>query len=293
MKILLDTDIGSDIDDAVCLAYLLMQPECDLLGITTVSGESEQRARLASAICMAAGRDIVIVPGVENPLLVRPRQVHAQQAEKLENWPHRNNFPSQNPISFLAETILRHPGEVSLLTIGPLTNIALLFKVYPEVIPVLKELVMMCGAFFTSQAIPHQAEWNALLDPHAAAIVYQADLEMVRSIGLDVTRKVKLTGDQVREKFTHPVLQPVRDFASVWFKEQDCLTFHDPLAAVCLFAPDICEFIKGMVSVNTHLNEEPLGLTTFRQSAAHPKHQVAVHVAADRFFEEFFKVFGQ
>ena len=56
MKLLLDTDIGSDIDDAICLAYLLAKPECDLLGITTVSGEPEKRAMLASAICKAAGR---------------------------------------------------------------------------------------------------------------------------------------------------------------------------------------------------------------------------------------------
>ena len=60
-KVLLDTDIGSDIDDAVCLAYLLAQPECELLGITTVTGEAEKRARMASALCKVAGKSAVKV----------------------------------------------------------------------------------------------------------------------------------------------------------------------------------------------------------------------------------------
>ena len=60
-KVILDTDIGSDIDDAICLAYLLSQPECDLLGITTVSGEVRERAKLASALCKTAGREVSIL----------------------------------------------------------------------------------------------------------------------------------------------------------------------------------------------------------------------------------------
>jgi inosine-uridine nucleoside N-ribohydrolase len=73
-KILLDTDIGSDIDDAVALAYLLCKPQCDLLGITTVSGEPGRRAMMASAQCKLAGREIPIFPGTAEPLLIRSRQ---------------------------------------------------------------------------------------------------------------------------------------------------------------------------------------------------------------------------
>ena len=73
-KILLDTDIGSDIDDSLCLAYLLAQPECDLLGITTVSGEPEKRAMLADVICKHAGRAVPIYPGIENPILGQQMQ---------------------------------------------------------------------------------------------------------------------------------------------------------------------------------------------------------------------------
>ena len=156
-KILLDTDIGSDIDDAVALAYLLMQPEAELLGVTTVSGQSRLRAEMVDAICRVAGREVTIIPGVEDPLLVENRQPLAQQALKLDRWPHRSDFPAQKAADFLAEQILAHPGKVTLLTIGPLTNIALLFSLYPETIEALEQLVMMCGVFTDLPGNPWKA----------------------------------------------------------------------------------------------------------------------------------------
>ena len=83
IKILLDTDIGSDIDDAVCLAYLLAQSQCQLLGITTVSGESKKRGMLASVLCNVASKDIPIFPGAEEPLIGPQRQTQAQGARRL------------------------------------------------------------------------------------------------------------------------------------------------------------------------------------------------------------------
>jgi purine nucleosidase len=79
-KLILDTDIGGDIDDAVCLAYLLMHPQCDLLGITTVSGEPEKRAALASVLCQVAGKDIPIYPGLDLPIIGEQRQWAAEQS---------------------------------------------------------------------------------------------------------------------------------------------------------------------------------------------------------------------
>ncbi len=81
IKVILDTDIGSDIDDAVALAYLLAQPRCELVGVTTVTGESTKRAMMASALCRIAGKDMPIFPGVEKPLLVAQKQLKAPQAE--------------------------------------------------------------------------------------------------------------------------------------------------------------------------------------------------------------------
>ena len=143
--ILLDTDIGSDIDDAVALAYLLSQPRCDLLGITTVSGDSQARAALADVICQLAGRrDIPILAG-RGPVLVEgPGQDSVPQAEVLGRYPHRERFP-ETALEFLSRTIRSRPGEITLLTIGPLTNIGALFAYDPSLPPLLKRLVLMAG----------------------------------------------------------------------------------------------------------------------------------------------------
>ncbi len=291
-KVLLDTDIGSDIDDAVCLAYLLAQPQCELLGVSTVTGEPHRRAQMVSALCEVAGKNIPVVPGVEKPLLIPQRQPRAQQAVRLENWPHQKDFLEVPAIRFLAEKILAYPGEVTLLAIGPLTNVALLFAVYPETIQALKQLVLMCGVFTDSPENPWKAEWNAILDPHATQMVYQAAVPIHKSVGLDVTRRVRLPAQRVKESFIHPLLEPVVDFASVWFEEQDWLIFHDPLAAVSIFDPQVCTFSTGRVQVESDLSVENPGSTTFERMLEGGPHQVALGVDPERFFNAFFKPFG-
>lgn len=290
-KILLDTDIGSDIDDAVALAYLLMQPEAELLGITTVSGQSVLRAQMVDAICQAAGREIPIIPGVESPLIVENRQPLAQQAVRLDNWPHRSEFTQTTAVDFLARRILANPGEVTLLTIGPLTNIALLFTLYPETVNALKQLVMMCGVFTNNPDNPWKVEWNALLDPHATEIVYKAHVREHRSIGLDVTRRVTMPAKEVKARFSHPLLQPVLDFSEIWFEGQELMFFHDPLAVVSIFEPEVCTFRQGLVTVNSDMSAGLLGQTIFDPNASEQPHQVALEVDPDHFFDAFFGVF--
>jgi inosine-uridine nucleoside N-ribohydrolase len=287
MKLLLDTDIGSDIDDAICLAYLLAEPRCELLGITTVSGEPEKRAMLASAICKAAGRDVPIFPGAPRPLLVPPRQTVAQQATALAGWPHETRFPDGHAVGFLRETIRQHPGEVTLLAIGPMTNVALLFAMDPEIPHLLKALYMMIGAF--SQGIVFTGmrwEWNALNDPHATAIVYNARPPVHRSFGLDVTLQVQMEAAEVRRRFQTPRLRPVLDMAEVWFQMRPEVTFHDPLAAVAVFDEEVCALKRGTVEVELASSHLP-GMTYFREDADGP-HEVAMGVDPDRFFSDYF-----
>src|SRR5512146_2847997 len=133
VKILLDTDIGSDIDDAVCLAWLLANPDCELLGITTVTGEPVKRAMLASALCRVAGKDIPVYPGAGIPLLIPQLQLKAKQVKALSRYPHQNKFHKGEAVEFLRRTIRNYPGEIVLLTIGPLTNIGMLFSVDREI----------------------------------------------------------------------------------------------------------------------------------------------------------------
>ena len=292
IKVLLDTDIGSDIDDAVCLAYLLANPECDLLGITTVTGEAEARASIASALCQAAGaaRSVPIYPGREEPLLIAQQQPRAPQAAALGRWPHETNFPRGQAVEFLRQTIHAHPGEVVLLGIGPLTNVAALFAADAEIPALLRSLVLMCGIFTNRVPGSGPLEWNAKLDPTATAIVYHAWPPVHRSIGLDVTTQVRLPAAEARERFQAPGLRPVLDFAEVWFEQAETITFHDPLAAVSIFDERVCGFERGRVQVEL---SSPLlaGLTHWEADPAGP-HQVALSVDPARFFEHYFSFFA-
>src|SRR5512145_3039577 len=151
IKLLLDTDIGSDIDDAVCLAYLLANPMCELQGITTVTGEGEKRAQIASALCKVAGKQVPIYVGREEPLLPGLKwQPKCPQADALSRWPHDVDFPRGQAVEFLRRKIRAYPGEVTLLAIGPLTNVAALFAADAEIPSLLKSLVLM-GGVFTNQ----------------------------------------------------------------------------------------------------------------------------------------------
>lgn len=290
VKVLLDTDIGTDIDDAVCLAYLLLHPHCDLLGITTVTGEAEKRAMLASALCRMAGKDVPIYPGVTTPLLLSQRQQHAAQAAALDRWPHRKDFAKGEAVEFLRQTIRRNPGEIVLLTIAPLTNIGLLFSVDPEIPSLLKGLVMMCGRFFEPPPQGYApVEWNAVVDAHATSIVYSAHVRMHRSIGLDVTSRVSMKPDEFRSAFRDiPLFAPVLEWAEIWFRDWPGTTYHDPLAAATIFEPDLCTYGQGRVSVSL-VEGDSFGFTRF-QEVGEGKHVVARSVRPEVFFRHFMQI---
>ena len=213
--VLLDTDIGNDIDDAVCLAYLLAQPQCELLGITTVTAAPDLRARLASLLCRNAGRDVPIYPGAADPLVGPPVQEPPPQAVVLERWEHDTSFPREPAVDFLRRTIRAHPGEVTLLTIGPLTNVALLFAADPAIPALLKSLVSMGGSYASGS---DEAEWNMHCDPHAAAQVFGASTFgepglIHRAIWLNVTTRVRMPSVEFLRRCETPALRPVADMA--------------------------------------------------------------------------------
>jgi purine nucleosidase len=287
-KILLDTDIGSDIDDALCLSYLLSQPQCDLLGITTVTGEAEKRAMMASCFCKIAGKDIPIYPGVETPLLLPQKQKIAQQTVALKYFSHDKKFPKGEAIEFLRKTIRQHPNEITLLTIAPLTNIALLFKTDPEIPSLLKGLVMMCGAFFYRFPELSLREWNAYLDAHASSIVYNTPVKLHRSIGQDVTCQLIMTEKEVIESFTSDLLKAALKFAEVWFKKRKWIMFHDPLVAASVFDNEICRYEKGKVEIEL-LSSNLYGLTYWKPMKKGP-HEVAKFIDKESFFNHFFSV---
>ncbi len=289
LKVLFDTDIGSDIDDAVALAYLLSQPRCDLLGVTTVTGEPGLRAEMVSAMCRHVGRDdIPIHCGSPEAMFIRMRQDRAEQAAALGDRPRQRAFPPGTAVEFLRRTIRAHPGEITLLAVGPLTNIGLLFALDPEIPALLKQVVLMCGRFHDQMG----GEWNAIGDPHATALVYGAGCQHrpVRhvSYGLDVTLKCTLPADEVRQRFKAKVLEPVLDFAEVWFRRAPRVCFHDPLAAASLFEPALCTYAQGLVRVP--VVEPTAGWTVFDSQPADKPHTVASGVDPAAFFAHYFDV---
>lgn len=289
-KILLDTDIGTDVDDAIALAYLLAQPNCELLGITTVTGESTKRAMLASSLCKIVGKNIPIYPGIENPLIIKQLQDKAQQADALSKWNHKIDFPKGEAIEFLRTQIRKYPGEITLLTIGPLTNIGALFTIDPEIPSLLGGIVIMGGKFDLNAPAYSNIEWNAMGDYHATEIVYRAKVSIHRSIGIDITSKVTMNSNDFKEFCNHKLLMPVLDFSKVWFEKWDVITFHDPLAVTTVFNDNICSFHPGLVKVEI-TKERSEGLTYWQPEHESMKHEVAVDVNSEEFFEEYKSVF--
>lgn len=288
-KIILDTDLGSDIDDSFAIAYLLAQKNCELLGITTVSGEPIKRAEMASAICINAGRgDIPIHPGAEFPLIHAIKQDIAHQYAKLEGFEHKSEFEPNSAVRFLRETIRNNPGEVTLVAIGALTNIALLFCVDPEIPSLIKRLVIMGGHFAQSDPQKTVKEWNILCDTHAAKIVFQRAPKDFVAVGTDITMRVALPKEDHAPYRNIPLLKPVFSFAEEWFSRANRVIYHDPLAVAAIFEPEILKYTRVKSEVIADGDER--GLTTAAPDA-NGNVTVASDVDIPAFFNHFYSTF--
>ncbi|MDG5815143.1 nucleoside hydrolase [Chitinispirillales bacterium ANBcel5] len=289
-KVLLDTDIGSDLDDALALSYLLAEPRCELMGVTTVTGEPQKRAMLAHQLCSIANKDVPIYPGAATPMYGKQHQCDAPQAAALKNRTAKN-FPDGKAIQFMRDTIRENPGEIVLLSIAPLTNIGLLFSIDPEIPRLLKGLVLMCGVFHYKlpELKNYQYEWNAIGDPFATSIVYNSPVTLHRSIGLDVTFKATMDLPKAQKRFTSKLLEPVLEF-SKYYTDYPHITFHDPLAAMSIFHDDILEYEQGKVNlVQGHEGYE--AMTRWSRDEEDSPHQVASEVDAPKFFDKYFSSF--
>lgn len=307
-KIILDTDIGTEVDDAITLAYLLANPDAEILGITTVTGEALERAKLASVLCRIAKKDIPIYPGSENPILVPQIELYAPQKAILKKWEHNTEFVKNRAVTFMQEMIHRYPGEITLICIAPLTNIGLLFAMDPEIPQLLKRIVLMCGSPTytrydnTSEKMSAMQdsdyivlgskgvlENNALIDPHATKLVYEAPVKEHITCGLNVTSRLIMKPEEAEKIFHHALLEPVLDIAKEWFKDEERVTFHDPLTAVSLFHEDVCNFERGNLTIDTE-SRLLCGFTYWRPDKE-GRHRVAMKVDRELFFKYLFEVF--
>ncbi len=280
ISVLLDTDPGNDIDDALAISYLLSHPKCDFKGITTVTGPVDQRAAIAEVLCHAAGRkDVPIHCGRSDVLAHGQGQPWCAQYEPIQDSPHKLNRKQDEAVDFLRQTIRKHPHEITLLSIGPFPNIALLFAIDPEIPFLVKEFVSMAGVFHQD----FDTEWNCVCDPVATAMVAHSKRRRHYWVGLDVTLQCQMDKAECERHFKGPLLELVLKMATKWFDREGKITFHDPLAAASIFNPGLLTFDQGKVTVNPEK-----GQTKF--VAGDGEDFVAAKVDVKRFFEEYFAV---
>ncbi len=122
----------------------------------------------------------------------------------------------------------------------------------------------------------------------ASEIIYKAPVRLHRSLGLNVTQQVMMSDEDVRKKFTAPLLRPVLDMAEIWFAGlYPFITFHDPLAAATIFDPDLCTYQQGIVGLE---NTGTQAKTIWQPGGLNAPHQVAVTVDVERYFQHFFSI---
>ena len=233
MKVLFDTDIGTDIDDAWALGYVLKSPSFEVLGVTVSDADTPARAKIACKILHHLGLTRVPVAVGRKTAAVPPDRVDYQftWAEDFEAYK-----PIATPaVEFLADTIRRNPGQVTLVAVGPLQNIGDLVRRYPDVVRLVKRVVLMSGSVGPNawSSVP-VAEWNVKLAIEEARRVYAADWPLT-IVPLDSTTYVRLQdGEREALRKAHtPLVDALEALLRLWADSPDSrMTLHDQLAVV-------------------------------------------------------------
>lgn len=262
-KIIIDTDIGDDIDDAFALTLALHSPELQLIGITTVFRNSEIRAKIAKALLASYGReDIPVCAGIDVPLLQEfSDRDNDTFDEKGRLLPCQYDCGIMGDFTldaewgpdFIIRNILENPGQITLIPIGPLTNVAVAIRKCPEIVSKVKKIVLMGGAFHEDYP-----EWNILCDPEAAHIVFTSGAD-IYAVGLDVTMKCRLNMEQVRqfEDLSSDGSVILSGMMKNWFAHYrfDCPVLHDPLTVGCVINPSFVGFRQQEILVDLEEGE--------------------------------------
>lgn len=292
VPILLDTDIGTDIDDALALSYLLRQPSCHLLGITTVGPEAAHRADLARALCNAWDRSHVPVFAGHEPAGSLPdRRTDPWQAYLLDAPPSAREYDPREAIDFLANVIPLYAGRITLVTIGPLTNVARLLDEHPDAAAHLDTVVSMCGLFTEPPPGYGTIEHNIGLDPEAAARVFDAGLRPHSILGLEVTGAFEMKSEELCERLPAAAPKMLRTLLGAWAARRDTVRFHDPLAAASVFAPQLLTYRPARCRVMLD-PREARGRTTAAHAGGRMPHQVAISADYNRFVQHFLEALG-
>jgi len=233
-RVILDTDIGTDIDDAYALSFLLSSPDVQLEGICTVHGAVEQRARLARKLLRMAGRqDIPVIVGLAgggDPAAMPNQAPWAADTEIA--------MCARDPVAFVADRLAASPGQIHLLAIGPLTNVGALFRAHPQAARQAAGLVIMGGSVYKgySRRDAPEAEYNIRCDPAAARVVMKSGAD-IALVPLDVTMTTRLSDEQLKMigDSQLPLAKAMTALLPLWRQgKTHNPILHDPLAAALL-----------------------------------------------------------
>jgi inosine-uridine nucleoside N-ribohydrolase len=273
IPIILDTDIGTDIDDAFALALALHSPELDLVGVTTVSGDTPARARIAAKMLDVAGRrDVPIYAGEPG------KHLPCEQCRWALGF-HSPQLHDRGAVEFLDATFNRRPNELMLVTIGPLTDIAALLKKDPGVAKKIRRIVMMGGSIHRGYqpGSGPEPEYNIAADAPAAQAVFSSGIPILM-VPLDVTAMLQLDQPTREWIFSRPdsLAQALRALYRLWGRETP--TLFDPMAVSLLIESGLCE------TERLHIDVDSRGMTrAVRGQSANAT--VALHADRKRFFD--------
>lgn len=292
-KILLDTDIGTDIDDCFALTYLLSRDDIEIVGITTVSGQPDVRAQLADNICQTFGVDTPIHVGAEMPLSGYLRQPDLTDEQMRVAQSNPRKFSKDNTaIEFMRDIIEANPHEITLISIGQLTNSALLFEAYPHTAPLLKDMLIMGGKYGDHACWNPQrwgeTEWNILCDIAAADAVFKSDIKQVLVIGIEQTCRFHIPPQPIKQAFYDiPHLRASSDSINTIATS---VYFHDPLVVYAWLNPEEVTLRRGTITMNTADETHPAA--TYFTPDENGKHVIVSDFCPEKFFRDYTKTVG-
>ncbi|MED1576881.1 nucleoside hydrolase [Bacillus safensis] len=241
-KLILDVDTG--IDDAIGILLAVKSKQFDMLGITTVCGNvSVDTATLntCKVLELVEADNIPVIKGSATPLLRAPHYEHRVHGEDgiggalKDAWPKKTADAGFAP-DFIIEQVLQYSKQVTIVLIGPLTNLALAVKKCPELIHHVKEVIFMGGVVQGQGNVTPVAEFNTYADPEAAKLVLEAGFPSLTQVGLDVTRQVLLTDGRIDAIQNETLAAYIRESTSIYrqrYFERNgvwACAMHDPLA---------------------------------------------------------------
>lgn len=299
-KVIIDCDPGHD--DAAAILLAARSPELELVGITCVAGnvEVEKTSENALGLCSLAGiRNVPVVKGMIRPLvgeLITATHVHGKSGLDGANLPPTDlTLYPKHAVDFLIETIMSSDSDITLIPIGPLTNIAMAILREPRILLKIPEIVLMGGSIGMGNVTP-SAEFNMYVDPEAAKIVFDSGIPIVM-VGLEVTRKAVVTEEHVSEIRKHgtPVSEVVTSILHYCLEiaeklgPNEAAAMHDVCAVAAVCEPSLLTTQLMHVDIETR-GEFTRGRTVCAPGFRHGK-APNVRVGIDLDVEGFFKMF--